>query len=241
MNDIVFQQNHGGCMTISPDGAGWQKHRSSGPFGCDHHVICDDGSDLRDLPWCRDGREFSTGHSCWLGPTEWYVNSYCTYNDDGSFYGQLMAGKPMVCPENLRHTGRRLPGAGQNRVVLTREITEDINYKTLFGHFGFDPTGAYYVSDLAVWEGSGKTSVRNVEKDTLCIGRLTPPPDSSGISLDAAVNHQPLCRTGSVWIDQETHPHPALSPDRKTIIFNSGSPGKTPQILVAHVTEDMFI
>ena len=47
-------------------------------------------------------------------------------------------------------------------------------------------------------------------------------------------------KTGSIGVDQETHSHPALSPDGKIVIFNSGSPRKPPQAMLARVTLDMY-
>ena len=44
--------------------------RLTGGNGADVHVIADDGTNLRDLPWGRDGNEFCQGHQCWIGADE---------------------------------------------------------------------------------------------------------------------------------------------------------------------------
>jgi len=37
-----------------------------------------------------------------------------------------------------------------------------------------------------------------------------------------------------------TTSHAALSPDHKTVIFNTGGPGELSQAVIARVTEDMY-
>jgi hypothetical protein len=43
--------------------------------GADIHVLRDDGSTFRDMPWGRDGNEFCKGHQCWRGRTSWAITS----------------------------------------------------------------------------------------------------------------------------------------------------------------------
>ncbi|MFP4029285.1 MAG: hypothetical protein ACLFWL_15970, partial [Candidatus Brocadiia bacterium] len=62
--DLLVQHNHDGLRDAAGEGV-----RATAGAGCDVHVIRDDGSDLRDMPWGRDGNEFCQGHQCWIGRT----------------------------------------------------------------------------------------------------------------------------------------------------------------------------
>lgn len=55
--DILVQENHGNRC----DAAG-KNLRSTGSLGADIHVVRDDGSRFRNLPWGRGGNEFCQGH-----------------------------------------------------------------------------------------------------------------------------------------------------------------------------------
>ncbi len=70
MRDILIQENHGNVCDAR--GAITQL---TGGAGADIHVIRDDGTDFRNLPWGRDGNEFCQGHQCWRGRSEWAITS----------------------------------------------------------------------------------------------------------------------------------------------------------------------
>ena len=61
-HDIMIQENHGNIITAD----GRVEKLTSG-LGADIHLIRDDGTNLRDFPWGRDGNEFCQGHQCWQG------------------------------------------------------------------------------------------------------------------------------------------------------------------------------
>ncbi len=58
-HDILIQENHGN--EAAADGS---ITRLVGGAGADIHVIRDDGSNFRNLPWGRDGNEACQGHQC---------------------------------------------------------------------------------------------------------------------------------------------------------------------------------
>jgi len=236
IHDIMVQHNHGFCTTYSHSMGGnsflGDMHRLIGAYGCDIHAIRDDGRNYRDFPWGRNGWEHPQGHQCWLGTTGWAVTSTGTRQPDGSMKCNLIAGNPMYCADNLRHTGLRLPDAEKNRVLLSREMPV-----ANFCHFAFDPTGVYYVSDWI--EPEAKTPELHAAMDTVVIGKMTSPA-GDGLYPDSVIRQKPLCYSKCIFIDQPTHPHPTLSPDHKTVLFNIAEPGKLPQAVAAHVTEDMF-
>ena len=223
---ILVQHNHGCCVDVDPAETNWPDydsgkhlHRSDGGYGTDIHVIRDDGTHFRDLPWGRDGHEFCQGHQCWRGTTGTAVSANCGPNGN-----HIVEARPMACEYNMHHRGRRLPGAEENRNILSRFIENP-----RFVHFGFDSTGEFFVSD---WVDGDWPDIDPL-RDKLVLSRV-------GTERGAVIQPKDLCRTGTVFADYETHPHPALSPDHKTVIFNAGAPGKLPQAMAAHVSDDMF-
>lgn len=64
-NDVLIQENHG-CRF---DDDGRCIALTSG-YGADLHVIADDGSNMRDVPFGRSDLEMIQGHQCWVGQTE---------------------------------------------------------------------------------------------------------------------------------------------------------------------------
>jgi len=108
-NDLLIQHNHGSFIkrdfTIAPLVSG---------FGADIHVIRDDGSDMRSLPWGRDGYEFCQGHQCWRGEMKSAVTSTSTVTGEPNakpIY-TLVESEPIRRAENVRHNGARLCEAG---------------------------------------------------------------------------------------------------------------------------------
>ncbi len=125
--DILVQENHGHRM--SPAGTPLP---SDDPHGVDIHVIRDDGTNFRNLPWGRDGTEFCEGHQCWRGQTDWAITSV-------GIRGQasLIEGRPV--PHEAHH-GLNSPGGVRNR--LTRDVPNP-----QFHHFAVDRAGHYLITD----------------------------------------------------------------------------------------------
>jgi len=149
-HDILIQENHG-CVTAAD---GRRKQRSGGE-GADIHVIRDDGSDLRNMPWGRDGNEFCQGHQCWRGRTTWGITSTGTRKPPEA---QLIEGK---AAPHAGHVGIKTPGGVRND--LTREFP-----KPRFYHFATDIAGRRLISDapqsriyLAELGEPGKDPLRN--------------------------------------------------------------------------------
>ena len=85
-HDILIQENHGNVAT-----AGGSITRLVGGEGADIHVIRDDGSNFRNMPWGRDGNEACQGHQCWRGRTTWAITSTGTRKPPEA---QLIEGRP---------------------------------------------------------------------------------------------------------------------------------------------------
>jgi hypothetical protein len=124
--DILIQENHdylhdrfGRKTSVQ-----WQK-------GADIHVVRDDGSDFRALPWGRDGHEFVSGHQAWRGHSAWAIASNSA--------GRLLEGLPAA---DQGHLGLNTAGARRND--LSRA------FKTpRFDHFATDRAGELLVTDYA--------------------------------------------------------------------------------------------
>jgi len=135
-HDIMIQENHGNAHDL----------RGSittlvGGDGADIHLIRDDGTSFRDLPWGRDGVEFCQGHQCWRGRTSWAITS--TYGDQGS---RLVEG---LATPHAGHAGIATPGGRRNE--LSREFQ-----KPQFCHFGCDALGEHLISDAGPTKDGGR-------------------------------------------------------------------------------------
>ena len=188
--DILIQENHGNLC----DAAG-RCTRLVGGNGADVHVIRDDGTAFRDLPWGRDGNEFCQGHQCWIGRSERAVTSTTTREPDGR---ELIEGR---AAPHAGHRGRRTPGGERND--LSRGFPGPD-----FCHFATDIAGRRLISDSGPRDRGGG----------LWLGRL--PGEEGGPMEDWTW----LLNPRSTW-RKESHIHPFLSPDGRAGFFNSDESG----------------
>jgi hypothetical protein len=189
-HDILIQENHGN----EADAQG-SIQRLVGGAGADIHVIRDDGTNFRDLPWGRDGNEACQGHQCWRGRSSWAITSTGTSNPPEA---QLIEAKAAASAD---HAGIKTPGAVRND--LTREFP-----KPHFFHFATDIEGRRLISDAGSMDKNGKIFMAELGepgKDPLRDFKYLLCPRSS-------------CEKGA-------HIHPFLSPDGTTGFFNSDESG----------------
>jgi hypothetical protein len=130
-HDILIQENHENVC----DAAGAIK-KLVGGVGADIHVIRDDGSNFRNMPWGRDGNEACQGHQCWRGRTEWAITSTGTRRPPEA---QLIEGR---AAPHAGHVGSKTPGGVRND--LSRSFP-----KPRFYHFATDIAGRRLISDAA--------------------------------------------------------------------------------------------
>jgi len=128
-HDILIQENHGCIYTPTGDIT-----TLVGGLGADIHVIRDDGSTLRDLPFGRDAHEACQGHQCWRGDSTRVISS--TMIDTPS---QQPLVEGMMAP-HIGHVGLHTPGTKRNEI--SRSFVEPH-----FWHFGTDRAGTRLVSD----------------------------------------------------------------------------------------------
>jgi len=188
--DLLIQENHGN--TANPAG---DIQRLVGGDGADIHVIRDDGSDFRDMPWGRDGNEFCQGHQCWHGQSPWAITSTGTKDPDEQ---QLIASLPVAASN---HRGLAAPNGQRNH--LSRSFSQPCFY-----HFATDNTGRKLVSDTGRQDQGGRIFLA----------------DFGEKPLDALSSWTCLAHPRSSW-DKQAHIHPFLSPDGTRAFFNSDESG----------------
>jgi len=136
-HDILIQENHDNLA----DAQGVSTHIAGG-VGADIHVIRDDGTGFRNMPWGRDGNEYCQGHQCWRGRSTWAITSTGTRKPEEN---QLIEGREAP---HAGHVGAETPGAVRND--LSREFTDPHFY-----HFATDIEGTRLITDAGTRETGG--------------------------------------------------------------------------------------
>jgi hypothetical protein len=188
--DILVQENHGNEC----DSRGDVVHLVGGA-GADIHVVRDDGSHFRNMPWGRDGNEHCQGHQCWRGRGERAITSTGT---DQPEEAQLIEG---AAAPYAGHVGIATPGGRRND--LSR------NFPTpRFFHFATDIAGTRLITDYRFDDGP----------DALYVAELPDAEDEPVREFRYLLS--PRCS----W-RKDNHVHPFLSPDGRTGFFNSDESG----------------
>lgn len=201
-HDIMIQHNHGSRSDIQ----GKNMKLVADDIGGDIHVIRDDGTNWRDVPWGRDIDEHVHGHECWRGEGLSAIGGIWLGPMD-PVQRPIVESRPIPTDESTSHMGKNLPDAQRN--FITREIDNP-----RFNHFAFDPSGTKMVSDYIGYAAAG----RRHEDCRLYIGTLPQGEDS-------CLKVRYLLRPGCSWSGHLAHPHPFLSPDGQKAFFNSDIDG----------------
>lgn len=189
-HDILVQENHENIA----DEKGMIE-RLVGGLGADIHVIRDDGTNFRNMPWGRDGNERCQGHQCWRGRSEWGITSTGTSQPPEA---QLIEG---AAAPYAGHIGSTTPGGRRND--LSRSFDNPHFY-----HFATDIAGRRFVSDSAPLDCGGAIYVADLGEP----------------GEDALSNFRYLLSPGSTC-EKGAHIHPFLSPDGTMAFFNSDESG----------------
>lgn len=189
-HDILIQENHGN--TADATGA---IQRLVGGEGADIHVVRDDGTNFRNMPWGRDGNEFCQGHQCWRGRTSWAITSTGTRQPPEA---QLIEGR---AAPHAGHVGIKTPGGVRND--LTRDFPNPHFY-----HFATDIAGKRLISDAGPLGKGAK----------IFLAELGEPGKDAAKSFTYLLSPRSTC-------DKQAHIHPFLSPDGTMGFFNSDESG----------------
>ncbi len=196
-HDVLIQENHG-CETDARGGI----TRLVGGEGADIHVLRDDGTDFRNMPWGRDGNEACQGHQCWRGRTTWAVTST---GNRSAREAQLIEGR---AASHAGHVGIHTPDSVRND--LTRDFPSPHFY-----HFATDIAGKRFVSDAAPFAEGGQ----------IYVARFGEPGRDPLTDFVRLLNPKSTCK-------KEAHIHPFLSPDGTMGFFNSDESGLLQAYLV---------
>ena len=189
-HDILIQENHSNVA----DARGVVTTLVGG-VGADIHVIRDDGTDFRNMPWGRDGNEACQGHQCWRGRSRWALTSTATRKPPEA---QLIEGKEADYAE---HVGLDTPDGVRND--LSRDFPDPHFY-----HFATDIAGKRFISD------SGPLSVNT----SIQMAEFGKPGKDALHSWRYLVSPRSTC-------NKNAHIHPFLSPDGAMGFFNSDESG----------------
>lgn len=196
VHDIMIQEDHDSVHAADGSlirGTSWGPEDG---LGMDIHVVCDDGTDLRDLPWGRDGHEYCSGHQCWRGSGRAGMATVWTAHPKR---GELREGLPAPA---AGHRGAATPGARRND--LSRDFPDPY-----FCHFAVDAAARRLITDHR-WDAE-----RGCD---LYLARLGEPLE------DPLCDWQYLLDTRTAF-GKNGHPHPFLSPDGNLAFFNSNESG----------------
>ena len=191
MQDILIQENHGNL----PNPAG-EIQRLVGGTGADIHVIRDDGTAFRNMPWGRDGNEFCQGHQCWRGMSEWAITSTGTKEPSEH---QLIESRSVP---HTDHIGAASPGGIRNH--LSRSFPQPC-----FSHFATDISGSQLITDTTATDQGGRVFLATLQQ----------------AGEGPASSWTALTNPHSSW-EKDAHIHPFLSPDGTKAFFNSDESGK---------------
>ena len=207
-HDVLVQMNHG--THTDEQGKRRPVHPPSDIDGADVHVIADDGSNWRDMPFGRDGKESCIGHQIWRGQSRSAATVVLEALDTS--YGwaegsrqQVVAGWPAPSDRESEHRGLLNPGG---RRVLLSEGFENPR----FCHLSGDATGIKFALDtFPIFDG---------RRTGMLIYAASAPDEESPLNFRYLLNSGVVFKMGSGY-----HAHPILSPDGSMLLFNSDLSG----------------
>ncbi len=210
--DLLVQHNHGSRCDAQGN---FTKLADNANLGCDIHVIRDDGTNFRDVPFGRSRSEIIHGHQEWRGVMDTVVGGVFQVDAAGKWISKpILEGRPAAGP--APHMGRNVPGA------FVRDLTPrtpDIWY----GHTAIDPTGTKIVSDWSTPMVQETENRVGPDQQKLFVGTIVD-------DRDPGCRMKYLLNPRSTWKSQIEHPHPCLSPDGRMIFFNSDWIGGVAQL-----------
>lgn len=177
----------------------WYAERADDISRVTLHILSDEGVPLSVVPIGDEGE--GVDHACWRGGQYEVVTHTSSTKTAPHWRGIMLSAAPVACAPDHRYLGARIPGA--RRVELTRTIT-----RPDLCHHSWDSTGNKVVCDTEGWHNNGPTSY-------LWIGTVRE--GHEPYIVPKYLLHPQSSWTGSYWTESQ----PALSPDCRTVFFNS--------------------
>ena len=171
------------------------------------HVVDEYGHILGTLPF-GGVREENTSHTCWRGANYEMLSHSGRFDTAPHWRGTIMCAAPVDCPPDEYTLGRNIPGA--RRVELTRKFTRpDVC------HISWHDNGINGVCDTEGWQGRGTPCLQGPSA-FLYLATLI----ENGTE-DPYLVTKYLLHPRSSWDGAFTENCPVLSPDLRTVFFNS--------------------
>jgi hypothetical protein len=182
------------------------------------HVYTDEGRWAAAIPIGDDGE--GVDHPTWRGGKYEVVTHTSSSTTTPHWRGILLCAEPIACAEADRFKGARIPGA--RRVELTRKIVRPDEC-----HHSWDQSGTRVVADTEGWGGRG-TPATTGPASYLWLGSVIENGREAPYVLPKPLLMPRSSWSGNYW----TEVQPAMSPDCRTVFFNSDWLGKTghPQV-----------
>ncbi len=182
------------------------------------HIVTDEGRWVAAVPIGDEGE--GVDHPIWRGGKYEIVSHTSSKTTAPHWRGIMLCAEPIACAEADRYKGARIPGA--RRFELTRKIVRPDEC-----HHSWDQSGTRVVADTEGWAGR-HTPVPIGPSAHLWIGTVIENAGEDPFVVPTFLLNPRSSWTGNYW----TEVQPAMSPDCKTIFFNSdwlGTPGH-PQV-----------
>ncbi len=182
------------------------------------HIVTDEGRRVAGLPIGDKGE--GVDHPAWRGGKYEIVTHTSSTKTAPYWRGIMLCADPIVCSAADAVKGCRIPGG--RRFELTRKIVRPDEC-----HHSWDQSGTRVVADTEGWAGRG-TPVPMGPSAHLWIGTVIEKAGEDPYVLPKFLLNPRSSWTGNYW----TEVQPAMSPDGKTILFNSDWLGVTghPQV-----------
>lgn len=171
------------------------------------HIVTGEGRRVATVPIGDEGE--GVDHPAWRGGRYEIVTHTSSSNTAPHWRGIMLCAEPIACPESEMLNGARIPGA--RRFELTRKVVRPDTC-----HHSWDPSGTRVVADTEGWHGRG-TPVPMGPSSFLWIGTVIEDAGEDPYVVPKFLLNPRSSWTGNYW----TEIQPAMSPDCRTILFNS--------------------
>ncbi|MBI2195023.1 MAG: hypothetical protein HYU36_23830 [Planctomycetes bacterium] len=170
------------------------------------HVVTEEGRNIATIPIGDDGE--GVDHPYWRGGRYEVVTHTSDFKTAPHWRGVILCAEPVACAPEDQHKGARIPGA--RRFEMTRKIRRpDVC------HMCWNQSGKRVVCDTEGWHARGEAFPMGPTA-YLWIGTVVEKPGEDPYIVPKHLVH-PL----SSWNWARTENCPALSPDCRTVLFNS--------------------
>jgi hypothetical protein len=206
LNHLMMGKSHR-RSGVDAQGKWYDRPDADNPGRSTMHIVTDEGVQVATVPVGDEGE--GVDHPTWRGGKYEIVTHTSSTRTAPYWRGIMLCAEPIACAKSDELKGARIPGA--RRFELTRKIKRPDEC-----HHSWDQTGTRVVADIEGWAGRG-TPAPLGHSAHLWIGSVV-----EGAGEDPFVVPKFLIAPRSSWTGNYwTEIQPAMSPDCRTIFFNS--------------------